>query len=67
MKFTTDTVKKQNKNKRTYLTSSLYNFLGQNIFHKNLTAFAHDFAEEIDCFFSQALEEMYGLRDRQII
>ena len=49
-KFITDIVEKQNKTKKS-LTSSMYVSLGQNIFHQNLTAFAHDFAEEIKVVF----------------
>ena len=50
-KFITDIVEKPDENKRTYLTSSLYNLLGQNIFHQNLTAFAHDFSEDVEVGF----------------
>ena len=67
-KFITDIVEKQNKTKRAYLTSSLYVLLGQNIFHHNLTAFAHDFGEEIKVgFFEFGYKKyIYGLRRRHI-
>ena len=46
-KFITTIVEKQDVNKRTYSISSLYVLLTQNIFHQNLIAFAHDFAETV--------------------
>ena len=42
---------KQDGNKRTMITRSLYKLLGQNIFHNGMSAFAHGFAEEIQVGF----------------
>jgi len=42
---------KQGGKKRTIITQSLYKLLGLNIFHKDMSAFAHDFAEEIEVGF----------------
>jgi hypothetical protein len=42
---------KQDGKKRTIITQSLYNLLGQNIFHKGMSTFAHDFAEDIQVGF----------------
>ena len=50
-KFITTIFEKQDENKRTYTISSLFVLLGQNIFHQNLTAFAHDYAEEAEVVF----------------
>ena len=41
------TIDKKAGNKRTLTTRSLYELLGQNIFHNGMSAFAHDFGEEI--------------------
>lgn len=50
-KFITTIVEKQDENKITYSISSLYVLLGQNIFQHNLTAFAHDYAEDVEVVF----------------
>ena len=50
-KLITTIVENQDENQRTYTKSSLYVLLGQNIFHHNLTAFAHDYAEEAEVVF----------------
>ena len=42
---------KQDGKNRTLITQSLYNLLGQNLFHKSLTGLAHDFGEEIEVGF----------------
>ena len=50
--FITTIVQKHNEDNRTDTISSLYNLLGQNMFHQNMTKFAHDFGEEVQvvCF-----------------
>ena len=50
-KFNTKIVDKQDGNKRTCSTQSLYVLLGHNIFHQNLTAFVHDFVETVEVVF----------------
>ena len=59
--FITNIVDKQDEKKRTLFTQSLYNLLGQNIFHKNLTEFAHDFGEEFEVgFYKLGLKKYMG-------
>jgi hypothetical protein len=50
-KFISTMFDKQDGNKRTLITRSLYKLLGQNIFHQNLTAFEHNYAEEAEVVF----------------
>ena len=41
------TFTKKAGNKRTLTIRSLHSLLGQNIFHSGMSAFAHDFGEDI--------------------
>ena len=62
-KFITTVVEKLNEDDRSYTISSLYNLLGRNIFHQNMTAFAHDFAEEVEVvFFELGIQKIDGFQ-----
>ena len=58
-KFIMDVIDKEKKNFRSITKLSLYNKLGQGIFHRKLISFAHNWSEEVQVVFYEKGMKQY--------